>query len=115
MICFRILAFDIECEKSPLKFPNAERDRIFMISYMHGGQGYLIINRCTALRENIYYIYYAIDVYDLISCRREIVSEDIDDFEYTPLSKYPGPFRVFNETSEKALLERFMSHIRVSV
>ena len=42
----RILAFDIECEKSPLKFPNAEVDRIFMISYMVKNQGYLIINRC---------------------------------------------------------------------
>ena len=41
----RILAFDIECEKSPLKFPNAEVDRIFMISYMVKNQGYLIINR----------------------------------------------------------------------
>ena len=41
----RILAFDIECEKSPLKFPNVERDRIFMISYMTAGQGYLLINR----------------------------------------------------------------------
>ena len=41
----RILAFDIECEKSPLKFPNADVDRIFMISYMVKGQGFLIINR----------------------------------------------------------------------
>ena len=41
----KILAFDIECEKSPLKFPNAESDRIYMISYMLKGQGYLIINR----------------------------------------------------------------------
>lgn len=41
----RILAFDIECEKSPLKFPNVEVDRIYMISYMVKGQGYLIINR----------------------------------------------------------------------
>lgn len=43
----RILAFDIECEKSPLKFPNAEVDRIFMISYMVKNQGFLIINRCS--------------------------------------------------------------------
>ena len=41
----RILAYDIECEKLPLKFPNAENDRIFMISYMTAGQGYLLINR----------------------------------------------------------------------
>ncbi len=41
----RIVAYDIECEKSPLKFPNAENDRIFMISYMTKDQGYLLINR----------------------------------------------------------------------
>ena len=41
----RVLAYDIECEKSPLKFPNAEVDRIFMISYMIDGQGFLLINR----------------------------------------------------------------------
>ena len=51
--------------KSALKFPNAENDRIYMISYMTPGQGYLIINR-------------------------EIVSEEVEDFEYTPLPKYPG-------------------------
>ena len=41
----RVLAFDIECEKAPLKFPDASRDRIYMISYMISGQGYLLINR----------------------------------------------------------------------
>lgn len=53
-----------------LKFPNAENDRIYMISYMTPGQGYLITNR-------------------------EIVSEDVPDFEYTPLPKYPGKIIVF--------------------
>ena len=33
-----ILAFDIECTKEALKFPQAERDQIFMISYMVDGQ-----------------------------------------------------------------------------
>ena len=46
-----------------------------MISYMVDGQGYLITNR-------------------------EIVSEDIDDFEYTPKEGYEGPFTVFNEPDE---------------
>ena len=55
----RVLAFDIECTKAPLKFPQAEIDQVFMISYMCDGEGYLIINR-------------------------EIVTEDIEDFEYTP-------------------------------
>ena len=81
----RVLAFDIECTKAPLKFPNADHDQVFMISYMFDGQGYLIINR-------------------------EVVSEDIDDFEYTPKPAYPGPFVVFNEANEKDLLVRFFEH-----
>ena len=89
--CFcvcRILAFDIECEKSPLKFPNAETDRIFMISYMIDRQGYLIVNR-------------------------EVVSEDVSDFEYTPLPKYPGPFHIFNVENEEQLLRKFVTHVQV--
>ena len=86
----RTLAFDIECEKSALKFPNAERDRVFMISYMTPNQGYLIINR-------------------------EIVSEDIEDFEYTPKPSYQGPFKVFNVENEEQLLLKFISHTKVSV
>ena len=85
----RILAFDIECEKAPLKFPNAEHDRVYMISYMVVGEGYLLINR-------------------------EIVSEDVGDFEYTPLVKYPGPFKVINLANEKDMLEYFINHIQVS-
>ena len=37
----KVLAFDIECTKAPLKFPDADIDSIFMISYMINGQGYL--------------------------------------------------------------------------
>ena len=51
----RILAFDLETMKQPLKFPDTDKDPIMMISYMIDGQGFLIINR-------------------------EIVSADIDDF-----------------------------------
>ena len=39
--------------------------QVFMISYMVDRQGYLIVNR-------------------------EVVSEDIDDFEYTPKPEFPG-------------------------
>jgi len=35
---------------------------------------------------------------------REIVSEDIDDFEYTPKDEYPGDFTVFNEADEVGLV-----------
>jgi DNA polymerase epsilon subunit 1 len=84
----RVLAFDIECSKAPLKFPNADVDEIYMISYMCSDgrgtpQGYLITSRT-------------------------IVSEDVADFDYTPNSKYPGPFKIFNEKDEAALIRRFV-------
>ncbi|ORZ35386.1 hypothetical protein BCR44DRAFT_53396 [Catenaria anguillulae PL171] len=81
-----ILAFDIETTKLPLKFPDASHDQIMMISYIIDGQGYLITNR-------------------------EIVSEDIDDFDYTPKPEFEGPFVVFNEANERGLLDRFFDHI----
>ena len=74
----RVLAFDIECEKSPLKFPNSENDKIFMISYMMANQGFLIINR-------------------------EIVSKDIEDFEYTPKPSFPGTLH-WTETDQISLI-----------
>ncbi|KAL3482395.1 hypothetical protein BJX99DRAFT_1811 [Aspergillus californicus] len=82
-----VLAFDIETTKPPLKFPDAATDHIMMISYMIDGQGFLITNR-------------------------EIVSEDIDDFEYTPKPEYSGPFMIFNEPNERSVLERFFEHIK---
>ena len=82
-----VLAFDIETTKLPLKFPDAAIDQVMMISYMIDGQGFLITNR-------------------------EIVSDDISDFEYTPKPEYDGPFLVFNEPDEKAVLERFFLHIK---
>ena len=82
-----VMAYDIETTKQPLKFPDARIDVVMMISYMIDGQGYLIINR-------------------------EVVSADIDDFEYTPKPEYPGPFTVFNESTERDLLLRFFEHIQ---
>lgn len=82
-----VLAYDIETTKLPLKFPDASIDQIMMISYMIDGQGFLITNR-------------------------EIVSEDIADFDYTPKPEYEGPFLVFNEPNEKAVIERFLMHIK---
>ena len=70
-----VLAYDIETTKAPLKFPDQAMDQVMMISYMVDGQGYLITNR-------------------------EIVSQDIEDFEYTPKEGYEGPFIVFNEPNE---------------
>jgi len=83
----RICAFDIETTKLPLQFPSAEYDQVFMISYMIDKQGFLIINR-------------------------EVVSEDIDDFEYTPKPEFVGPFKVFNCANEKESLRCFFDHMR---
>uniref|UniRef100_A0A8C9JJA6 DNA polymerase epsilon catalytic subunit n=1 Tax=Panthera tigris altaica TaxID=74533 RepID=A0A8C9JJA6_PANTA len=82
-----VLAFDIETTKLPLKFPDAETDQIMMISYMIDGQGYLITNR-------------------------EIVSEDVGDFEFTPKPEYEGPFCVFNEPDEVHLIQRWFEHVQ---
>lgn len=60
----KVFAFDIECTKKPLKFPDAEIDEVMMISYMLDEQGYLIVNR-------------------------EHVGADVEDFEYIPK---PGSF-----------------------
>lgn len=82
-----VLAFDIETTKLPLKFPDAETDQIMMISYMIDGQGYLITNR-------------------------EIVFEDIEDFEFTPKPEYEGPFCIFNEPDEAHLIQRWFEHVQ---
>jgi DNA polymerase epsilon subunit 1 len=59
----RVLAFDIETTKAPLMFPNSSFDQVYMVSYVLSDgmnpQGYLLINR-------------------------EIVGDDVPDFEYTP-------------------------------
>ena len=81
-----VLAFDIETTKLPLKFPDAATDQVMMISYMIDGNGYLITNR-------------------------EIISENVEDFDFTPKPEYPGHFTIFNEPDEKCLLKRFFEHI----
>lgn len=42
---------------------------------------------------------------------REIISEDVEDFEYTPKPEFEGLFTIFNEPNEEALLNRFFDHI----
>lgn len=64
-----VLAFDIETTKLPLKFPDSQTDQIMMISYMIDGQGYLITNR-------------------------EIISVDVEDFEYTPKPEFEGYVKI---------------------
>ncbi|KAJ9116229.1 DNA polymerase epsilon catalytic subunit [Naganishia onofrii] len=84
-----VMAYDIETSKQPLKFPDQLTDQIMMISYMIDGQGFLITNR-------------------------EIVSEDIEDFEYTPKDEYEGEFIVFNEPDEASVIRKWFEHIRDS-
>jgi DNA polymerase epsilon subunit 1 len=42
---------------------------------------------------------------------REIISENVEDFDFTPKPEYPGHFTIFNEPDEKSLLKRFFEHI----
>ncbi|KAF8518703.1 hypothetical protein BU17DRAFT_90783 [Hysterangium stoloniferum] len=84
-----VMAYDIETTKAPLKFPDQAIDQVMMISYMVDGQGFLITNR-------------------------DIVSEDIEDFEYTPKDGYEGPFTCFNEPDEAAVIRRFFEHVRTA-
>lgn len=42
---------------------------------------------------------------------REIISADIEDFEYTPKPEFEGFFTVWNEPNEKAVLNKFFNHI----
>ncbi|KAK2190703.1 hypothetical protein NP493_73g03008 [Ridgeia piscesae] len=81
-----VLAYDIETTKLPLKFPDSATDQIMMISYMIDGQGYLI-------------------------CNREIVSSDVEDFEYTPRPEFEGPFIVYNEPDEMRTIQRFIDDV----
>ncbi|XP_075222044.1 DNA polymerase epsilon catalytic subunit 1 [Lycorma delicatula] len=81
-----VLAFDIETTKLPLKFPDSATDQIMMISYMIDGSGYLITNR-------------------------EIISSDVEDFEYNPKPEFQGSFTIFNEPNEESLLRKFFDHI----
>ncbi|EFC40096.1 predicted protein [Naegleria gruberi] len=83
----KVCAFDIETTKPPLMFPDPQSDRIMMISYMIDGHGYLIVNR-------------------------EIVAEDIENFDYTPKDEFPGYFEVFNVENEKELLLKWFSHMQ---
>ncbi|KAJ8316129.1 hypothetical protein KUTeg_006143 [Tegillarca granosa] len=44
-------------------------------------------------------------------CNREIISKDVEDFEYTPRPEFQGPFIVFNEPDEISTIQRFFDHI----
>ncbi|CAF1581188.1 unnamed protein product, partial [Didymodactylos carnosus] len=52
-----------------------------------------------------------IDQQGYLIINRDIISQDISDFEYTPKKEYPGHFHVYNELNELDLLKRFFQHI----
>ncbi|VWU50294.1 DNA polymerase epsilon catalytic subunit A, putative, partial [Hepatocystis sp. ex Piliocolobus tephrosceles] len=85
-----VLAWDIECYKDELKFPDKKKDEIILISYMYNAQGYLIVNR-------------------------NIISKNIREFLYKPNDEYSGAgsFKIFNEKNEYGLLKRFIEHIKL--
>ena len=85
----RVLAWDIETTKAPLKFPDAAVDQIYMVSYMLDRTGFLLINR-------------------------EVVSEDVPDFEYTPADEFRGPFTVVNLPNEEAVVRHFIAHCQAA-
>jgi DNA polymerase epsilon subunit 1 len=84
----KVLAFDIETSKDPLKFPDAEKDVVMMISLMFDGEAYLIIN--------------------LGFC-----GQNVESFKYDPKPEFACNVTVFNEESEKATLEKFFKLIQV--
>lgn len=85
----RILAWDIETHKDPLKFPDAERDAVMCISYQTESGGFLLVNR-------------------------EYFSSSIRNFRYSPTStgEYAASFKCYNFWNEKSMLEFFIFHVR---
>lgn len=79
----RMLSFDIETTKDPLKFPDPEKDKVMMVSLMSTSGGWLVVNR-------------------------EIVSQDIGPFDFRPTKEIGGEFEVYNEPAEKETLEKFL-------
>jgi len=53
-----------------------------------------------------------IDGQGFLITNREIVSSDIDDFDYTPKPEFEGPFTIVNARDEKACLQHFFDHIQ---
>ena len=39
------------------------------------------------------------------------MSEDVEDFEFTPKPEFKGDFKIFNLPDEKAVIIKFIDHI----
>lgn len=94
-----VMAFDIETTKAPLKFPDQQTDQVMMISYMIDGQVRTGSSFHPEGNQGNFSPLAATSQGFLIT-NREIVSADIEDFEYTPKPEYEGPFTIFNEADE---------------
>lgn len=55
---------------------------------------------CLCMCEFNIYLTHVSSLKGFLITNREIVSEDIEDFEFTPKPEYEGPFTIFNEDDE---------------
>ena len=62
--------------------------------------------------QTLMLIFYYMCVYfqGYLITNREIVSQDIDDFEYTPRPEFEGPIIVFNEPDEVTIAQQQIMH-----
>ena len=66
-----------------------------MFYYTFYGRPY---NVCSGLIKFFLYPCYLLQGF--LICNREIISQDVEDFEYTPRPEFEGPFIVFNVPDE---------------
>ena len=102
-----VMAFDIETTKLPLKFPDSSIDSIMMISYMIDGQvRFFLIYFIKYFICCLFSLFFSVQFFFIsklqgyLITNREVISEEIEDFEYTPRPEYDGPIIVFNEPDE---------------
>ncbi|CAN0580903.1 unnamed protein product, partial [Ectocarpus sp. 12 AP-2014] len=43
--------------------------------------------------------------------QRLLTTTTLQNFEYTPKPSFPGPFHIFNEPNEEAVIRRFFKHV----
>lgn len=113
-----VLAFDIETTKLPLKFPDRETDEIMMISYMvsFSSNNFYIAsvqtkwNTQAKLFENRtkQTIIFQVDGHGFLITNRQVISADVENFEYTPKDEYRGDFTVWNEANEIELIKKLV-------
>ncbi|VDM70160.1 unnamed protein product [Strongylus vulgaris] len=106
-----VLAFDIETTKLPLKFPDSALDEIMMISYMVSIYELCPIFISLLNKRLMLQFFVIIDGKGFLIINRDIVSADIESFEYTPKEEYKGKFFIYNEADEEATIRRFFDHI----